>query len=124
MQPHQEEDEGDEIVAPCADVAHHPTKRGRDHADERDGDKDATREDRGQPERPARCDLPLLIDEADYQRNARQVAGAEDDTQDAPDERGAKRDARGPLDRLSEGGEDLLHAHSTPTSASSLRIAS
>ena len=115
MQADHEKDGGHEVVAVAADVAQHPPRRGRDRTDRRDGNQDAYGEQRGGPERAAGGDRALLADEADDQRDASQMARAEDDAQDAPGGGGPQRDPRRSFHGMAEVGEELLHAGVVPT---------
>ena len=71
------------------------------------------------PERPPRRHLALFADEADDERDAGQMAGAEQDAQDAPDERRAERDERRAFDGVAQVGEELFHVSLWPTSTPS-----
>ena len=100
---------GDEIVPVAPHVAHHAARRRRDGADGRDGDENAHGEERRSPERPPRGHLPLFADESHDQRDARQMAGAEDDAEDAPHERRGQGDQRRAFDGVAEVREELFH---------------
>ncbi len=112
--PDDEEDGGDEVVAVAAHVAHHAAGGGRDGADGRNGDEDADGKERRDRERPPRRDAALLVNEADDQRDAGQVARAEEDAEDAPHEGGRQGEGRRALDGVGQRCEELLHDYLTP----------
>ena len=108
MQADEEENGGHEIVSKGADVAHHPPGGGRDRADQPDGDEDAQGEQQGDLEGALRGDLPLLVDETDDERDAGEMAGAEQDAQDAPGEGRGERDGGTAFDGAGQDGEKLF----------------
>lgn len=108
MQADEEEYRGDEIVAVAADVAQHPPGQRGGGADEPDGDQDAQRKQQGNLEGAFRGDGALLVDEADDQRDAGEVAGAEHDAQDTPNDRGGQGDGGAALDGARQVAEQRL----------------
>jgi len=109
VQPDDEEDGGDEVVSPRADIAHHAAGGRRDRADGDDRDKDAHGEQGGDRKRPLGRDASLLVNKADDKRDAGQVAGAQQDAENAPDEGGAHGDPWRALHRARERGDPLFH---------------
>ena len=83
MQSHDKEDGGHEVVSPAPHVAHHPARGCGDRADGGDGRAKCP------PRTASRCHTPAPRSssparrEPDNERDAGQVARAEDDAQDA-----------------------------------------
>jgi hypothetical protein len=108
MQAHQKEDQRHEVIPVTPHVTHHPARSRGDDADRRDGDQDAHGKQRRGPECPAGRHSPLLADEADDERDAGEMTGAEDDAQNAPNERRGECDQRRAFDGVAEVGERVV----------------
>ncbi len=109
MQTDGEKDERDEVIPVAPHVAHHAARAGGDCANRRDGYENAHGEERRCPECAPRRHLALLTDEPDNEWDARQMAGAEDDAEDAPQIAALNATSGAPSTAWLEVREELFH---------------
>lgn len=91
VQTDDEKYDGHGDIARLAQITHQSAERCREDADERDGDQDARGKNRGQDKRSAGGLFFLLHDKADDERDARQMARAQQDAEHAPGEGSGQR---------------------------------
>ena len=109
MHPYDQEEGCHEVVTPAAHITHHPSgSRGRG-SDGRDRDENSNGEKRGDSRCARGGDSPLATDKSHDQRDAGQMPGTEDDTEDTPNERGGQGDDGRSFDGMAERRKELFH---------------
>jgi hypothetical protein len=107
--PNGKEYDGDPVVGVAAEVAHDAACCGGDGANGGDGHQNPDGEEHRHKECSPGRGAALLVNEPDDERDAGKVAGAKQNAEHAPKERGAERDERCALDGVRQFCEEPLH---------------